>query len=54
MRNVYKMLVGKPERREPLHRPRRRWEDNIKFYLKGFGCDRVDWVFLLKKGTNSM
>jgi hypothetical protein len=32
-RNVYRILVGKPEAKRPLGRPRRRWEDNIKIYL---------------------
>jgi hypothetical protein len=34
MRNSYKILVGKPEGKRPLGRPRRRWEDNIKIELK--------------------
>jgi hypothetical protein len=33
-RNAYKILVGKPERKRPLGRPRHRWEDNIKMDLK--------------------
>jgi hypothetical protein len=33
VRSVYKVLVGKPERKRPLGRPRRRWEDNIKMGL---------------------
>jgi hypothetical protein len=33
-RNVYRVLVGKPERMMPLGRPRRRWENNIKVFLK--------------------
>jgi hypothetical protein len=37
-RGVYKVLVGKPERKRPLGRPRRRWEDNIKTYLQEVGC----------------
>jgi hypothetical protein len=37
MRNAYKMLVGKPERKRPLGRSRRRWEDNIKMDLKVIG-----------------
>jgi len=35
MRNAYKILVGKPERKRPRGRPRSRWEDNIKMDLKG-------------------
>jgi hypothetical protein len=36
-RGVHKVLVGKPERKRPLDRPRRRWEDNIKMYLQEVG-----------------
>jgi len=39
-RGVHRVLVGKPEGKRPLGRPRRRWEDNIKLYLQGVegGC----------------
>ena len=37
-RDVYRVLVGKPEGKNPLGRPRRRWEDNIKIDLQGEGC----------------
>jgi hypothetical protein len=37
MRNAYKILVGKPEGKRPLGRPRRRWEDNIKMDLRKIG-----------------
>jgi hypothetical protein len=40
------MLVGKPEGRRPLGRPRRRWVDNIKIDLGDIGWDGVDWVVL--------
>ena len=44
-RGVHKVLVGKPERKRPLGRPRRRWEDNIKMDLEvGRGCG--DWMEL--------
>jgi hypothetical protein len=33
-RNAYRILMGKPEGKRPLGRPRRRWEDNVKMYLK--------------------
>ena len=36
-RGVHKVLVGKPEGKRPLGRPRRRWEDNIKMYLQEVG-----------------
>ena len=38
-RNAYRVLVGKPESKRPLGRPRRRWEDNIKMDLREVGCD---------------
>ena len=37
-RGVYRVLVGKPERKRALGRPRRRWEDNIKMDLQEVGC----------------
>ena len=37
-RNVYRVLVGKPEGKRPLGRPRRRWEDTIKMDLREVGC----------------
>jgi hypothetical protein len=42
-RNVYRLLVGKPEGRRPLGRPRRRWMDNIKIDLLEIGLNVVDW-----------
>ena len=42
-RGVHRVLVGKPEVKRPLRRPRRRWEDNIKMDLQGGGCgDRME------------
>jgi hypothetical protein len=38
-RNAYRILVGNPEGRRPLGRPRRRWVDNIKMYLREIGRD---------------
>ena len=46
MRGVYSVLVGKPEGRRPLGRPRRGWEDNIRMDLREVGCGCVDWVEL--------
>ena len=43
-REVYRVLVGKPEGRRPLQRPRRRWEDNIKMDLEEVGCGGMDWI----------
>ena len=37
-KGMYRVLVGKPEGRRPLGRPRRRWEDNIKMDLQEVGC----------------
>ena len=45
-RGVYRVLVGKPEGKRPLGRPRRRWEDNIKMDLQEVGCEGVDWIEL--------
>jgi predicted small integral membrane protein len=42
---VYKLLVGKPEGRRPLERPRQ-WFDNIRMDLLGVGWDDVDWIGL--------
>jgi len=45
-RGVYRVLVGKPEGKRPLGRPKRRWVDNIDLYLQEVGCGVVDWVCL--------
>jgi hypothetical protein len=45
-RNMYRLLVGKPEGRRPLGRPRRRWMDNIKIDLLEIGLSVVDWIGL--------
>jgi len=45
-RGVYRVLVGKPEGKRPLGRPRRRWEDNIKMDLQEVGCGGVGWIKL--------
>jgi hypothetical protein len=45
-RGVYRVLVGKPEGKRPLGRPRRRWEDNIRIDLQVVGCGCVDWIGL--------
>jgi hypothetical protein len=45
-RGVHRVLVGKPEGKRPLGRPRRRWEDNIKMDLQEFGCRGV-WTELI-------
>jgi hypothetical protein len=43
-RGAYKVLVGKPEGKSPLGRPRRRWVDNIRMDLQEVGCGYVDWI----------
>jgi hypothetical protein len=45
-RKVYKVLVGKPEGKRPLGRPRRRWEDGIRMNLREIGLEGVDWIRL--------
>jgi hypothetical protein len=45
-RKVYKVLVGKPEGKIPLGRPRRRWEDGIRMDLRETGLGGVDWIRL--------
>jgi len=46
IRNVYKILVGKLERKRPLGRPRRRWEDNVRMNLREIGWEGVDCMHL--------
>ena len=45
-RNAYRVLVGKPEGKRHLGRPRRRWEDNIRMDLREVGCDTGEWMDL--------
>ena len=45
-RGVYRVLVGKPEGKRPLGRPRRRWEDNIRMDLQVVGLGYEDWIGL--------
>jgi hypothetical protein len=45
-RGVYRVLVGRPEGKRPLGRPRRRWEDNIKLDPRKIGIDGVNWIQL--------
>jgi hypothetical protein len=44
MRNVYEILVGKPEDKTLLKINRRRMQDNIKLDLTAIGCESVDWI----------
>ena len=47
-RGVHRVLVGKPEGKRPLGRPRRRWEDNIKMDLQEVGGGCGDWMELVQ------
>jgi hypothetical protein len=55
-RNAYRVLVGKPEGKRPLGRPRRRWVENIKMDLREIGWDGVDWIGVrwLRIGTTGL
>jgi hypothetical protein len=43
-KGLYRVLVGKPEGKRPLGRPRRRWEDSINMDLREVGCGGVEWI----------
>jgi len=43
---VYRFLLGKPQGKRPLWRPRRRWAYNIRMYLQEVGCEYMDWIGL--------
>jgi hypothetical protein len=45
-RGVYRVLVGRPEGKRPLGRPRRKWEDNIKMDLREIWIDGANWIQL--------
>jgi hypothetical protein len=45
-RGAYRVLVGRPEGKKPLGRPRRRWEDKIKMNIQGVGWGDMDWIDL--------
>jgi hypothetical protein len=49
MRNVYKILVRKPEGKRQFRRARNRWEENIKIVLKEIWCRSVDWIHLAQE-----
>jgi hypothetical protein len=51
-RGVYRVLVGKPEEKRPLGRPRRRWEDNIKIDLQEERCQNWTELSWLRIGTD--
>jgi hypothetical protein len=45
-RKLYRVLVGKPAGKRPLGRPRRRWEDGIRVYIRKIGWGSVEWIQL--------
>jgi hypothetical protein len=45
-RNAYRLLVGKPEGKRPLGRPKPKWVDDIRMDLGEMGCGSVDWIGL--------
>jgi hypothetical protein len=47
--HVYRVFVGRPERKRPLGRPRRRWEDNINMDLREIGIDGANWIQLVQE-----
>jgi hypothetical protein len=47
-RGVYRVLVGRPEGKRPLGRPRLRWEDNIQMDLREIRIDGVNWIWLVQ------
>jgi len=52
-RGVYRVLLGKPEEKRPLGRPRRRWVDNIRMDLQEVGCGYMDWIGLAQDRDRS-
>ena len=50
-RSAFKILTGKPTRKRPLGRPRRRWEDNIKMDLEEIGISAGNWVDSAQDGN---
>jgi hypothetical protein len=50
-RGVYRVLVGRPESKTPLGRPRHRWEDNIKMDLTEIGIAGANWIQLFRYST---
>jgi hypothetical protein len=45
-RNAYRILVGNPEGKRPLGRPRRKWMDNITMDIREIGWEGMDWIYL--------
>ena len=53
-KSVHRVLVGKPEGKRPLGRPRHRWEDNIKMDLQEVGGGGGDWIELAQDRDNAL
>ena len=53
-KDVYRVLVGNPEEKRPLGRPRRRWEDNIKMDLQEVRCGGMNWIELAQDRWRAM
>jgi hypothetical protein len=51
-RDVYRVLVERPEDNKPLGRPRRRWEDNIKMDFREIRIDGTNWIHLAQVGSS--
>jgi hypothetical protein len=51
-RGVYRILIGRPEVKRPLGRPRGRWEDNVKLDLRDIGIDGANWIQLAQDRVN--
>ena len=51
-RGVYRVLVGKPDGKRPLGRPRHTWVDNIRTDLQEVGCGYMDWIWLAQDGDS--
>jgi hypothetical protein len=51
-RNAYRILMGKPEGKRPLGRPRRRWVDNIKMDVREIRWDGMNWIDLARIVTS--
>jgi hypothetical protein len=52
MRNAYNILVGEPEGRRRIGRPKRRWEGNIRIDLREIGWENMDWMHLVRDNDN--
>jgi hypothetical protein len=51
-RGAYRVLVGRPEGKRPLGRPRRKWDDNIKVDIRKMGIDGLNWIRLAQDGVH--